>query len=251
MSNSPRRPTTPPLAPPLAPRASDNTISEQLFEEFCADHGIPFEPVPRAATRTPDYDLSIVSHRAIAEVKQIEPNDDDLRAQQALDEGSHASLSGEAGKRVRQVITNSKVQIHELAKGICPGLLVIYNNAGQFSVHHTDPMFVLVAMYGHLQARLRISWPSSASHASGEQPSVVSLEDKRFGGKRRVTEADNTSISAVCILYRSADGKPGLNFYHNAFAAQPFDPNWLRGERVRHYVIKDAPSHRFETWSEA
>ena len=219
---------------------TDKTISEELFETFCADHGVECRPIPRAAMRTPDYELDVASHRAIAEVKQIDPNEDDEQAQREVDESGRVNLAGKAGKRMRQVITNSKDQIGRLARGVCPGLLVVYNNAG-VSVHHTDPMFVLTAMYGHVAARIRL--PAQP----GEEPV---LEEMLFGGERRVTEEHSTSISAVCVLYRSPAGPPGLSFYHNAFAAQPFDPNWLRGEWIHHFVIKDAKSHKFENWTE-
>jgi len=111
---------------------------------------------------------------------------------------------------------------------------VVYNNI-PFGLAHTDPMMVLVAMYGQLLATVAVSKDMS------ERPY---LTETRFGGKRGVTEAQITCLSALCVLYERESGEPGLTFYHNSFATPRFDPDLLRAPNVRHYGVADAGSHR-------
>ena len=116
-------------------------------------------------------------------------------------------------------------------------------------------MFVLMAMYG--QVAISIEVPASPQ----EPPRVGRTQ---FGGKRRMTAGQNTSISAVSILqgegfakkrltfYHNLFGegfaKKRLTFYHNLFAANPFEPDWLRSDAVCHYTVKDPASGKFEDW---
>lgn len=216
------------------------TTSEELFEGLCARLGVECHPIPTAATRTADYELVVAGNRVVAEVKQLDPNPADRRDQQALGRGEIVLRAYDPGKRIRQDIRSGRAQIRALAKDQCPGLLVIFNMVSVAPLH-TDPMAVLLAMYGQLQVRVAIP------RAPGAEPSVVS---SRFGPKRSMNEAHNTTISAVCVLYETLDREPAVNFYHNAFAAMPFNPDWLRHPLVKHYGIRDAASHRFEDWSE-
>jgi hypothetical protein len=214
------------------------TLSEQLFEEFCGSHGIDVEPIETATHRTPDYQITVAGHAAIAEVKQLDPNSEDAAAAAALRTGVPQMRWLGTGTRVRAAIHGSRAQIRHLAKGKCAGLLVLYNNVPN-SPPLTDPMMILAGMYGRPEFAVS-SAPDGTPFVSGA----------RFAGRRGVNEDHNTSLSAVCILFRSASGKVGLNFYHNFFAAKPFDTQWLRGDLVRHYGLRAGASHRFEDWAE-
>ncbi len=74
--------------------------------------------------------------------------------------------------------------------------------------------------------------------------------DLRFGGNRRVTKTDNTTLSTICVLVHDMNDRLTLTFYHNSFAAKPFDQNWFSGEQVRHYFLPktEGESGRFGFW---
>ena len=74
--------------------------------------------------------------------------------------------------------------------------------------------------------------------------------DLRFGGKRRVTRTDNTTLSAICVLIHDMNGRLILTFYHNYFGAKPFDPDWFKGERVKRYFLpqSQAESGKYGFW---
>jgi hypothetical protein len=69
-----------------------------------------------------------------------------------------------------------------------------------------------------------------------------------YGGKRMVSEEHNTTISALCVLIENPEGQPTLTFYHNRFAALPFDPAWFQGERVKHYKLPGTDTNNCGFW---
>lgn len=214
------------------------TQSESLFEQFCEEHKIRCVPIPRVSTRTPDYDVYFGEHQVVVEVKQIDPTPEEGDKLARVEAGERGiTFGGKAGKRVRQEITDARKQLRR-AKGKHPALLVLYNSVPL--IHYLDPMFILVAMYGALTLPLTIP-------AGGGKPMAGNL---RFGGGRRVSRTDNTTLSAICVLIHDMKGRLLLTFYHNYFAAKPFDPACFSGERVRHYFLpKDqAESGRYSFW---
>jgi hypothetical protein len=211
-----------------APYYMTKTKSELLFEQLCSEHDVRCEPVSRGPIRTPDYDVYFGAQQVVVEVKQVEPTADEAKEIARWEAGEVITFGGEAGKRVRQEVTDSKKQLRARAKGRFPALLVLYNNAEPISF--LDPMFVLVAMYGALT--LPIFTPKDGGTPFGGR--------LRFGGKRRVTKEHNTTLSAVCVLVLNPEDKTTLTFYHNYFAALSFDPQWFQGERVRHYRLPQA-----------
>jgi len=215
------------------------TKSEHLFEQFCDEHGLKCVPIQRASHRTPDYDVHFGEHQVVVEVKQIDPAPDEAEklAKFWSGEARGITFGGEAGKRVRQEITDARKQLRR-AKGKHPALLVLYNNAEPIS--YSDPMFILLAMYGELTLPVIVP-PAGGRPVAGEL---------RFGGNRRVTTTDNTTLSAVCVLVHDMNDQLILTFYHNYFAAKPFDPAWCSGERVRHYFLakEHAETGRYDFW---
>jgi hypothetical protein len=212
------------------------TISERLFEQFCTEHQLRFAPVPRATLRTPDYDVHFGSQRVVVEVKQVDPSPEDAIGLAKFAAVPGTLFGGEPGKRVRQEITDAKRQLSRHAKGQAPALLVLYNNAEP--IHYLDPMFILLGMYGELMAHVSTSPP-------GEDPALDRLT---FGGKRMVSESHNTTISAVCVLINDPLARPTLTFYHNSFAALPFQPEWCRSDQVKHYILPKATTREFDFW---
>ena len=59
---------------------SRRTISEALVKQFFAEHNVQCNPVPtRPNERTPDFIIEL-AQPVVCEVKQIEPNEEDLAA---------------------------------------------------------------------------------------------------------------------------------------------------------------------------
>src|SRR5207245_518203 len=148
------------------------TKSEVLFEQFCQEQELRCVPVAQGPGRTPDYDVYFGAHQVVVEVKQIDPTPEEAERIAKFESGEVRGISfgGEAGKRVRQEITDSKKQLRGRAKGRFPALLVLFNNAEPIS--YSDPMFILLAMYGELTLPLTIP-------AGVGQPIAGDL---RFGG---------------------------------------------------------------------
>jgi hypothetical protein len=54
-------------------------FSEMLFEHLCSTHGVSCEAIPTGLVRTPDFAISLAGVRIVCEIKQIDPNDEDLQ----------------------------------------------------------------------------------------------------------------------------------------------------------------------------
>ena len=100
------------------------TLSEYLFERFCDEHVIPCQRIPEAQTKTPDYELSHGSARIIVEIKEIEPNKEELEAERiVLERGVGPVIGHLPGDRLRSKIAVSSKQIKARAEGRYPSLL--------------------------------------------------------------------------------------------------------------------------------
>jgi hypothetical protein len=58
----------------------------------------------------------------------------------------------------------------------------------------------------------------------------------KVGGKRKVSPQYNTTLSAIAIL-QEVNESLEIDFYHNDYAARPFNPDWLRIPPVRHFRL--------------
>lgn len=56
-----------------------HTVSEQLFESYCAAHGSSCIPIPKCDRPTPDYRVTAGNRDVLVEVKKLRPNEDDRR----------------------------------------------------------------------------------------------------------------------------------------------------------------------------
>ena len=216
------------------------TKSQVLFERFCTQHGLGCTAIPVEHTRTADYRVIVQGHEIVAEVKQLDPNAQDRASSRALKSGGIGKYGGEAGSRIRHMIDKGKEQVANLARDRSPGLLVIYNNVPECPTY-TDPMFVMIAMYGHLTLELELS-----SSVAGP-PKAKAL---RHGAKNKMSPCSNTSLSAVCVLQERDDGQLLLTCYHNRFAAIPFDAEWLRVPEVRHFGHPPGSGRFVKEWTE-
>lgn len=167
---------------------SRKTISEKLFEEFCQENGIALIPIERSDRSTPDYLLESAGIKILIEVKQFDPNDEERRAERMLeDSGVGPALGGEPGSKTRLKIQAAAKQFKSHNNDRHPTILVLYNNI-PVSSRGVDPYEIKTAMYGLEKVDFAVS------------KSSVSIIDRGFGPKRKMTPTTNTSISAVAAL---------------------------------------------------
>lgn len=224
-------------------RKAMKTESEILFEAFCNQNGIRVVPIPtksKEGEETPDYDVYIYGQKVVVEIKQIDPNREEIIQQGLLDSQGFATYDvGTPGARVRSKITAGASQIRVRAKGKHPSMLVLYNNV--LLTDHANPYCIRVAMYG------------LETHVLGvpkEMDKSPYLIDKKFGPKRKMTKSENTSISAVTLLVDAAKGVPKLFIYHNIHAEIPLTPEMFRPYGVRQFTLEEKVAGRFQDWKE-
>jgi hypothetical protein len=218
------------------------TESEILFETFCAQNGIRCEAIPtksKEKEETPDYDIYPNEQKVVAEIKQLDPNPEEIAQQKIFDAGGIATSGGTPGARIRSKIIAGASQIGIRAKSKYPSVLVLYNNVPLSN--HTDPYFIRVAMYG-LETHV-LGVPKEM----GQSPYLI---DKKFGPKRKMTQVDNTSISAVAVLAEDDSGNPKLFIFHNVYAAIPLVPEIFRSYEVRQFTLEEKVVGRFQDWKE-
>lgn len=181
------------------------TLSEQLFQRFCDLNGVACHVVPIAAERTPDFRIVVRGAELFCEVKQIEPNADDiseLKEAYATGQGKGRWVPN----RLRKVFRNVSGQLRAAADAGIPTLLVVYD-ATPFRAytHHFDAM---QAVYGHNAVVVTVYEGSDDHHVS----------EPFFGGNRAFTSEQNTSVSALAILdtdHRPVPEMISLRLYHN------------------------------------
>jgi hypothetical protein len=216
---------------------ADQTQSEILFEKFCGDAKIECVSVPRETNlKTPDYDLIFGTLKVVAEVKEIDRNDEEKESDRMLElRGYGNATGGLPGQRVRLKIQSSSPQIKSRAQGIHPGLLVLYEQhyAGQ-NIH---PYHIMVAMYG-LETVVFAVPETDAPY----------LIDNKLGPKRKMTPNANTSISAVATLHQHHTGAMKFIVYHNKYAAIPLAASVLASYPVVQFRIGEAELGSLPQW---
>ena len=207
---------------------SAETASEKLLGAFFGLHGIPCVRVPSAAGRTPDFVIELGGTQVTCEVKQIDPNDEDLRELAELRKGVGAGRY--LPNRLRAKLKNVSAQLKSASASGRPTLLVVYDNTPFKS--YTDHADVVQAMFGR----------NSVSVLGPRDPSLPpQISDPFFGGDRGMGPGRNTAVSAIVIL----DGGPKppltLRVYHNPYAAVRLDPGVFDSLPATQRVLPDAP----------
>jgi hypothetical protein len=207
------------------------TISENLFERFCSENEIPCTPIPVAKTdshKTPDYELICHSKIVIAEVKELGTSPDDLaRIERLRARGRTEVFDPKLDVRVRKMIDDAMPQLRRLAKGKYPAIVVVYSGASLMPVNALE---IRLAMYGQDVVEIGLV---------GNSADPTPVVRHRFGQGQKVGKQHNTTLSAVALLTTNS-GKPDkLTFFHNKYAAMPFEPDWLRIPKVSHFQIGD------------
>ncbi|ROZ76557.1 hypothetical protein [Ramlibacter sp. WS9] len=216
------------------------TKSEKLLEQFCVRAGISHFRVPEASDRRPDYRFRLASRDLIVEVKELEPSEEE-KALIACDpeefDPVYAYHWGIPGERVRKKIANAVPQLKALAGTALPTLLVLHDPI-RFWPELLDAQAISVAMYG-IETILVSAEPAPEGGAT--------VLARWHGGRRKLTESHNTSLSAVAILLQ-ADLELRLDVYHNWYASNPLKPSELRAIGVNHFRVPAAPTDKFSHW---
>jgi len=208
---------------------ADRTISEALFEKFCSTYAVPCHRIPEGRCESPDYEILLGDVRVVCEVKQIDPNADDLaQLREARAVGAAARW---VPNRLRSKLKrNASRQLKAASRDGRPTLLVVYDNTPfkMYSAHFD----VLQALFGAYLVTVTV--PNDNPDA---EPIV---SEPFFGGNKGLTQRQNTVISAVAIL----DGPPSsagtLRVYHNPYATVVLPPEILQPFPVRHCVLPGA-----------
>lgn len=228
-------------------KAEHKTVSEMLFEELCEAHGVPWIKLPRLPkTQQPDYEVRPSGFLVVAEVKQIDPNDDDKAIHKVIDSGGVAMQTrnpDDMARRVRNHIDVSRSQLREYLshRPNTPTVLVLYDNARN---NYTDPYTIQVALHG---------WEQVVFVQDGDSMSVV---ERGFGPRnnRSLRHDKNEHLSAVATLHEcweveSHDRFLALQFYHNPFAIVPFKPSWWNHSKVAHFALEEKAAGKFQNWT--
>ncbi len=217
------------------------TLSEVLFEQLCRASRLQCVRVERRqGEKTPDYEVHTADGKVIAEVKQFEPNEEEKRLYQQLQDRGYTDVyGGEPGAKVRLKIQPAAKQLKAQSSGQFPTLLVLYNNV-PLGPRGVDPYEIKTAMYGIEKIVL-------SPDPAGNDLNVV---DREFGPKRKVTPTCNTSLSAIGTLLRNSESEPLMAVYHNIYAAMPLPPGWLPEPRFVHYTLGRKNPGEFQEWTE-
>ena len=200
------------------------TESELLFETFCKSLDIEFDPIPCEENQTPDYDVRLNTYRVIAEIKQLEPNDEDNRNWHDARSRGVGSAWGGTEDRLGRKIKKANKQLKARCQGAIPGMTVVFDNGTFSGIDGTD---IKEAMYGKETVTI--------SKAGREVVAVSGIHADRSG---RLSPTSNTTISAVAYL-RGHGESATLSLFHNHFAANPISPEWFRHDRFSHYALSE------------
>ena len=222
---------------------SKKTISEELFERFCITNNIEYQKIPEESQkgdRTPDYQISSNKVDIIVEVKQFDPTKEEQKLIKQLEERRWTDAQDiSPGKRARAKIDSAMGQLKKGSQGRKPTMLVLYNNVF-ITKQHSEPYAIKTALYGFEAVDISVPNDNSLSPY---------ISNKRFGSKRRVTENQNTSLSAVAVLINRGD-KLYLQIFHNKFAKNPLDPKLMNCPTIKHYYLEEKTEGEFQGWVE-
>jgi hypothetical protein len=216
------------------------TEAELLFEDFCRHRQITLSRIPVGPLPTPDYEMACGQLRAAVEVKQLEPNVEDLARAAELD--SKGMTTGWVQMdRARQSILDGTKQLRSYAKGQLPGIVLLYDTMGIGSQYLSSEC-ISRCLYGPEVVHL------SVPRDPPREPVVLGSS---FGGGRVATGVHNTTLSAAAVLrFSKHEGRGWLLVYHNVHAALPLDPDALRYPDVLHYVLRSGSPGEFPRWQE-
>ena len=204
---------------------SDNTISYQLFIEFCKINKIHCNPIDTTNKKTPDLDIYFNNKQIYTEIVQFDSSD--IQFPQA---GKKSVFYwSKAENRIRNKITKCKTQFKNRIQdcGENPTLIVMYDNTKTCQIDYTD---IKCAMYGKETVAVTIN---NGSHE------IVDYSSLYLGKGKKMTPNTNTSISALSLLCENTNNELELSIFLNKFAKNPINPDWLRIKSIKYYELRN------------
>lgn len=217
----------------------EKTQSEKLFEQYCESKGIAYRRIPEIDIRTPDYELEVESAQIIVEVKEILPSHEEKESDRFRQERGYGKALGYTpGDRVRKKIKASSGQMKSWTLGKSPSILVLC----YLGAHgHLDPYNIRVGMYGIEQVHIALPpYGIGSPYSTGMS----------YGPKRKMTEKDNTSISAVGTLLMTNHDQLILHVYRNKFALVRLDFDLLARYGISQFELEDEMPGKTAKWRE-
>jgi hypothetical protein len=171
------------------------TESEVLFEGFCSQNRLDWEPIPTGSGRTPDYKLRFKDRTVLVEIEQIEST-----------AGFHPGgvSSRTVGSHVRHKIGEARRQLKAAHEAGLPAILLIHNTIDPMQAFGTEAHDFIGAMYGELTVRLIKGKSAGSFH----------------GRNAKLRQGVNTSFSGVGHLRRTRNGSE-VTVFENAYADFP------------------------------
>ena len=223
---------------------SQKTISENLFEKFCNQNGIKWEPIktaPEEGKKTSDYFIYPSNQKVIAEVKQIDRNAEELERERKIKRRELNVRTSTPGKRVGKKIRDAYPQLKSISEDKYPCLLILYNNVPH-SFDLLDSYNIKIGMYGLEQITFAV--PRNPNR-------TPYIADKSFGSKRSLTTRDqNTTLSALAVIYEPSENNLSLDIYHNVHAKIKLRPEYLNGLKVKYFTLEEKEPGVFQDWVE-
>ena len=213
---------------------STRTISEELFEQLCAQKNVECMRIPEGAAKTADYQLMLERVTLIIEVKQLDtsPDEEHIAATWGTPQSPRAIAPSD---RVQGLLEEGYPQIKRSAEGKWPAMIVVYNNSGPWN--WIDSFTVSKAMFGSFGFVLELQ----TNH-------TVDLTGHGYMGQRKVTKDTCRALSIVGVLKRGQAHALKLDCYHNPYAAFPIEPDSLSNVADAQYIHPNPHDRGFITW---
>ena len=219
------------------------TKGEIGFQEFCKTNSVAFERISTSKDKTPDYKLIIRDTMIIAEVKDIEMNEEEKDVQKKMEAGQVRSWGPtQIGARVRDAIGKANRQLRKLTCGKFPGVLVLFDNR-PWPFNVVWPYEIKVAMYGFEICDFSVS--------KGVSPPLLPImTGRRFGKGRKCSPLYNTSTSTVGVMQSNKPYKGcELVLYHNKHSSVQLSPATFSNiDMVKQFALRPNSSDGFGEW---
>lgn len=223
-------------------------IAKELFIRYCEFYKFDCRKIEESklrGVRTPDLEISANGVKIIAEAKDLNANEEEIRSWRETRSGKIVVHSREPGKRARSLIEDARGQLRPYVEMGIPSIVVLYDN---ILVDGTRPGPVIdwfgplgpndidMALYGLWKANVRL-------HPDGKTESLGDTRSKW----RRIH--DRQIISAACVIYEHPeDGSLFTIAYHNYWAAAPLPANIFKGTNDRHLAKDSDPDLQPNPW---
>jgi len=223
------------------------TESEHQFLNYCDRRGYPVEKIKEKSNqgRTPDYKVITPAGEILAEVKELTPNNDDIKYYKSIKDATSEPRLLPLGTRVNKIIKNASGQLKVFKDCKIPCVIVAYENfvmdGKNVNVffHYLSENHIEAGMFGRSEI---------CFHLNSDKKTT-----SRYGGKRQITNSCRLYISAFIELANDiCDNKDEahLRIYHNPFAQYRLYPRYFPHSEDEHFIKSGDPTTGGIGWCE-